>query len=64
MPNNLKFKQIACGTAINTIGDILHVLYGLTEEGGVYQYNDDRHTTGWHKLPMNEFLLPNKPKND
>jgi len=59
----LKFKQIACSEAMNSSGDYNISLYGLTEEGVVYQLNETKEHRGWHKLNMQEYLPPNKPKN-
>jgi len=62
----INFKQIACSEAIDSVEGYSCSLYGLTEEGKVYQYSESKDTKGWHPLNMiiKENLPINKPTND
>ena len=58
MAKKLTFKEITCSES-----EEWSTLYGLTNDGKVYRYNDTKEQKGWHALPMNEVIQSN-PKND
>ena len=50
----LNFKQIACSIAFSPADDFADQLYGVTEDGVVYQYDKTLGGLGWHKLCMDD----------